>query len=292
MRIQAVVASLGGVARRHHLLAARITDRELLAACRQGILTRPHRGCYALPSYDPVALRARVLSARATCVSAAPMLGLPVIEPVRQHHLAIPFDRGLLREDPRRRESDRLHRTLEPDGATLTCAAWTVIDHMGPCTRPITQLAALDAALAHGLLELDDISRFTATDVRRRAWLRHRADARAGSPAETCARVEIVEAGFAVRSQMGISGVGRVDLVVEDMLVVEVDGQAYHSDPVAFSKDRRRDRALALSGTPILRFTARDALARDGRIARAVTMWADANAPLTRRFTSDSHWSE
>ncbi len=47
-----------------------------------------------------------------------------------------------------------------------------------------------------------------------------------------------------------------VDLLwPERRLVVEADGRAFHDNPVAFDRDRRRDRDLALGGYRVLRIT-------------------------------------
>lgn len=40
-----------------------------------------------------------------------------------------------------------------------------------------------------------------------------------------------------------------------DRLVVEADGESFHDNPLAFERDRRRDRALQLAGYRVVRFT-------------------------------------
>jgi very-short-patch-repair endonuclease len=49
----------------------------------------------------------------------------------------------------------------------------------------------------------------------------------------------------------------RVDFLVNQKLVVEVDGQSYHSDPRAFEADRLRDQELILNGFQPIRFSAK-----------------------------------
>ncbi len=52
------------------------------------------------------------------------------------------------------------------------------------------------------------------------------------------------------------SGTFRVDFAFPDlMVVVELDGQRWHSDAEAFQRDRRRQNALVLEGWEVLRFT-------------------------------------
>ena len=50
--------------------------------------------------------------------------------------------------------------------------------------------------------------------------------------------------GVKVRAQVEIDGVGRVDLVVGDCLVVQCDRKRHHSNRYTYEQDRRRDLAL------------------------------------------------
>ncbi|MDO9398169.1 MAG: DUF559 domain-containing protein [Herbiconiux sp.] len=57
-------------------------------------------------------------------------------------------------------------------------------------------------------------------------------------------RVSLLGRRVRVRSQVPIAGVGHVDVVVGDRLVLELDGYRYHSRKEDFEEDRRRDLAL------------------------------------------------
>ena len=59
------------------------------------------------------------------------------------------------------------------------------------------------------------------------------------------------------RPQVRIAGVGRVDFVIGERLVVEVDGADYHTDRERFEADRRRDALLSALGYRVLRFSYR-----------------------------------
>jgi very-short-patch-repair endonuclease len=48
-----------------------------------------------------------------------------------------------------------------------------------------------------------------------------------------------------------------VDFVIGERLVIEVDGAEYHTDPVRFEADRRRDALLSARGYRVLRFSYR-----------------------------------
>jgi very-short-patch-repair endonuclease len=146
------------------------------------------------------------------------------------------------------------------------------------CLSPREHLVVADAMLHAGLITDRDLVFGGGGTSARSAWLMTRADARAESPLETLARLELVEGGLAVQPQVHIRGVGRVDLVVEGKLVVETDGREFHDTDDAFARDRKRDRALHGLGFVVLRFIRKDVVSTPGlvladtlRALRAVT---------------------
>ncbi len=60
---------------------------------------------------------------------------------------------------------------------------------------------------------------------------------------------------LSIRRQVVVPGVGRVDFLVGERLVVEVDGAAYHAGTAQFERDRARDAALSTRGFRVLRFS-------------------------------------
>lgn len=48
----------------------------------------------------------------------------------------------------------------------------------------------------------------------------------------------------------------RVDFLINDKVVIEVDGKAYHSNDQSFYKDRIRDQKLSVLGYQVIRFPA------------------------------------
>jgi very-short-patch-repair endonuclease len=61
----------------------------------------------------------------------------------------------------------------------------------------------------------------------------------------------LLSLGIPFRQQVVIEPIGRVDFVVGERLVIEVDGREFHSDPY---KDRKRDALLSVAGRRVLRF--------------------------------------
>jgi len=77
---------------------------------------------------------------------------------------------------------------------------------------------------------------------------------------ETITRYLLRLAGLRVETQVSIAGLGRVDLLVEGHLIVELDGWEFHGDEKAFEADRRRDTVAASGRYRVLRFTYRQVM--------------------------------
>ena len=137
----------------------------------------------------------------------------------------------------------------------------------------------VDAALHRGVISMTSaVKQWRGTEVSR-VGLRALLDPDAESPGESLARVALLRSGLAVRSQVFYEGIGRVDLQVGGV-VVEIDGREYHSDPQAFERDRRRDRALRLMGLTVFRYSAREVFDDPRAVAR------DVRAVVAREQTS------
>ncbi len=76
---------------------------------------------------------------------------------------------------------------------------------------------------------------------------------RADSLLEILANTAFCRAGLTVRRHVEIQGVGEVDFLVEDVIVVETDGGT-HLEPQQVKKDRRRNNASVVGGYLVLRF--------------------------------------
>ncbi|RFA16047.1 hypothetical protein B7R22_04740 [Subtercola boreus] len=81
------------------------------------------------------------------------------------------------------------------------------------------------------------------------------ADGSAQSGLESKARLRLYALGIPHRSQVYFGGVGKVDLVIGDRIVLELDGREWHSTPAAFAEDRRRDLILTERGRHVIRLT-------------------------------------
>ncbi|WP_291040750.1 DUF559 domain-containing protein [Herbiconiux sp.] len=116
-------------------------------------------------------------------------------------------------------------------------------------------MATLDSVLHLGLSSRRRLEEVLRGLPVRYASLLDRADPRAESGLETHVRLLLRSVGIGVQLQVRISGVGRVDLVVGERLVIETDGREWHSDARSFADDKRRDLALVERGYLVLRLS-------------------------------------
>lgn len=75
------------------------------------------------------------------------------------------------------------------------------------------------------------------------------------SGTETYFRLWLIRHGIKFRAQVKIPLVGRVDFLIGDRLVIEIDSRAHHETPENHDKDRRRDRFLTAMGYRHVRLT-------------------------------------
>jgi very-short-patch-repair endonuclease len=105
---------------------------------------------------------------------------------------------------------------------------------------PLEQaVAALDSSLHLKLITLAELRRGADARMRRILPL---LDARSESGIESLARLRLRRLRIRVRPQVRIPGVGRVDLLIGDRLILELDGEEFHD----FERDRARDRRAAV----------------------------------------------
>jgi very-short-patch-repair endonuclease len=187
------------------------------------------------------------------------MLGLSVRG--SQHvHVAVGAHASRLRDPHDHRERLRnagatVHWVADVRRGQLLRAPRDILVDMAFCQSAELTIAATDSALRLGLIERSAWLRCCRQMPRRLGALLSNVDGRSESITESLVRIRLLGLGIRTRVQVRVRGVGRVDLVVGERLVIEVDGRAYHSDPEAFERDRRRDAQLSIRGFRVLRFS-------------------------------------
>ncbi len=111
-----------------------------------------------------------------------------------------------------------------------------------------------DSLSNRGILSMHRITGVLARTPRGRRALEF-IDPRAESGIETMLRLALRRLRVRVSSQVVIPGVGRVDFLVGERLVIEADGYEWHADRAAFERDRERDRELVRRGYLVIRVT-------------------------------------
>lgn len=130
------------------------------------------------------------------------------------------------------------------------------------CHRVEDGVVAIDGVLREEALTREDVEAVLEGIGRRRRTLLERADGKVESVLESVVRHRLGLAKIRVRTQVGIAGVGRVDMLVGDLLIIETDGFEFHADKEAFAKDRARDRRAAALGYRTMRLTWEDVFGR------------------------------
>lgn len=276
--IRADVHRRGCIAATHELLRDGHTSHQLTNAVRRAEVFRVRQGHYACPDLDELQTQAFRVGGRLTGVAGASAHGLWVPRWDRVD-IQVPADARALRTrtDP----AKRLIENRDP----LTHVAWT--DRRAQGTRslagPLECLALVVQtceartafAVAESALHLDVITR--------REWQRMLTDApnakarRLGiagrlseSGGESLLRFDLHRGRIPVRQQIRVPGVGRVDLLIGERLIIEVDGAQFHTERPDFEEDRRRDAAASVRGYRTLRFSYAQIERRDPLVLGAI----------------------
>lgn len=266
-----------GVHTYRELCATGASRRQIGEALATGDLRRLRRGWYATSSADPDVVAAVGAGGVLSCVSALRLHGVWVpeteLEPVKVHV------RGNSQAHRRRLGFCTQYRRPEREESAVD-AVPIALRHAVRCVDEETFVVLCDSVLNLRLMErasLDAMFRTAPAAVRALLSL---VDPGAQSGLETIGRLRFGAMGFQVRTQVVIPGIGRVDGLIGDRLIIEYDGRAHHSDDAAFANDRRRDRVAVVKDYLVLRLTYADVLWGWPAVARDVRRIVDRSAHL------------
>lgn len=244
------------------LRASGATRAGVRSALAEGVLVRGRRNVYLDASVSQAVREAQRVGGRLDCVSAVAEAGIFVLDK-NGLHVQVEPERSRLRSPHSR--GTRLSGVHGVVVHWRACAAGSL--HTVPivealaasvrCQPPRAAIATLDSALFTGAIDEEGLTRVFARLPAKYRVLRPLIDGRAEAGSETIARLLLRGQGFDVRVQVQIDGVGRVDLVVDDWIVVECDSRAHHGGWEAQERDRLRDLRLAERGYVVLRPSAR-----------------------------------
>jgi very-short-patch-repair endonuclease len=250
---------------RAELLMRGMTAAGIARAVHHGELIRIRRGHYAIPGDSEDMIRAVRVGGRLDCVSELRARGIWVVDDSTLHVRLSPGASRL------RDAQDRHVRMTAPEIAAapvrlhwkeLRSPGRATASHVGVvdalvsaagCLRPSELIAALDSGCHQRVIGPRDLRAALLMIAARRRPSSERLDPAAESGIETIIRDLCVRLGLRVRIQVEFDGVGRADVFVEDWVVIELDGRAYHGGEVA-TRDRRRDAVHMARGRLPLRF--------------------------------------
>jgi very-short-patch-repair endonuclease len=234
------------------LRAAGQTRSQVAAGVRTGGLITVRRGVYVSTDACLPAVAAAAHGGALACVSAARHRGLWVLD-----------------------ASDTVHVWLGAHGRAYAHDQCACVAHWGDAERTdafglpsvpgiLRQIlgcrgveeffVVLESALNQGAISRADLEWLrTHTNAGAREAIDFaRADAQSGL--ESLLRWRLRAHGLRVRAQVSIVSVGRVDFLIGDRLIVEVDGKENHASEDHRHRDLRRDANAAAWGYITLRF--------------------------------------
>ena len=266
----------GGAARVATLTAAGVPTQAVRAALVQGKVRRVARGVVALPEAQRVCILAATIGAEHTCVSALAAMGIPLPRLDGRPHLAVPHS---FTSHGRDLGGIRLHYVAGRVAAGTSAGIEVALDAAGACLDEVWHLVAVDSALNKGMITVADVAAFRRTTRTRRDFLLSHADGRSQSAGETIARLLLVRAGHRVCPQAYVRGAGYVDIEIDGVAILEVDGYAHHDDERSFRRDRERDRVSVTAGRPVLRYAAGELMSPQipdvvAEVRRVLAAWA------------------
>jgi very-short-patch-repair endonuclease len=252
MDLSLIFATLGArIATRHELIACGVTGRALASAVKTGRLARVRRDRYALPGSDRHLIEAVRVGGLFACTSALADIGVFAFDNRVTHvHLERAASRprdphnGRLRLARSGRRDIEVHWTRLIDPTAATRERVGLVDALvqsASCQDPRHTIASIDNALHQGLIGESEISMIFDALPTNRQYLRGLLDARAESGQESVLRLLLQHAGLRFEVQVHIPGVGRVDFLVEGILILEADSRLAHDGWDAHVRDATRD---------------------------------------------------
>lgn len=239
------------------LCAGGMTRSGIRHAVAVGDLQHVRRGVYARAGACPEVVAAVAHGGAIGCLSAARHLGLWILSDDLRVHVWM------------NAAGHRRHLRAEEDPEGCRCVEhW---DAGGDASHhPVSVPRVLRQILrCHGVEDFfvapESARRLELIDVRGLQWLAahtnaagreavrlSRADADSGL--ESLLRWRLREYGLTVRTQVRIAGVGRVDLLIADVVIVEADGKGNHDADSHRHRDLVRDAVATTWGYRTLRF--------------------------------------
>ncbi|MBT2585689.1 type IV toxin-antitoxin system AbiEi family antitoxin domain-containing protein [Arthrobacter sp. ISL-95] len=248
MNIENFLRSRLGAATTRTLLNAGFTRRMVANAVMDGRVNRLHRGVYTSKEPDPDVVAAFRADGLLTCISAARFYRLWSLRDSGPLHLSCSTGQA-------RRGVVHHGACLHPAHPYLPVAGVAdVLIHALRCLPELEALVMVQSAVSQALLVTDFLR--SKLPGNRNGKVRETLDLvlpRADSLLEVLAHAHFTRAGLRVRMHVDVPGVGEVDCLVNECLIVELDGGT-HLEPKQVKKDQYRNNAGMRGGLLTLHY--------------------------------------
>ena len=288
--IAALVHGFGGVAHKQQLVRHGARDWELTRAVRAGEVIRIRQGWYSTLADDDPGVRAIRVGGRLTGISAIVAAGGWALGKFPLH-VAVPRNASRLRNP-----GDRARRLyLKSRGVVVHWVPIDSTDRGSTTSVPLKEalarvvldeelevsVAALDWALRSGEIDataFDTLMQMLPRYKRSiRLWVAPECD----SLPESLTRTRLRLCGHQVTPQVPTGSRERIDMVVDDCVAIETDGEEFHL--TRFDEDRRKDITITIDGYHVLRPSARMIFNEWPRFYRAVMAALEARKSMGHR---------
>ena len=239
-----------GICRTRDLIAAGWSGHDIQRARSAGSLVRLRQGWYSHPRADERAARAVRAGGALGCASALAFHGAwdvsgTTVHVHTDHNHTAPLPSGLIR-CPGTEPDDRAPVQAVDDLETALRTASRCLDDELFTT-------CCDSLLHRRMMTMEQMARTLRGRPGPLAALQQCDRSESGT--ETLVRLRLRRRGVRVRTQVVVQGIGRVDLLVGERLVIEVDSRAHHTGEERYRADRARDLALMARGFLVIRLT-------------------------------------
>jgi hypothetical protein len=128
------------------------------------------------------------------------------------------------------------------------------VSRMLLCQPPHFAIAVLDSLLHRRLVAENRLRALIAEGPERMRFLADHLEPRSEEGIESIARFLLAQAGISAAVQVTLRTRDRLDLLVDDWLVIELDGRGTHAQEDAFTRDRLRSARIIGTGRIVLQF--------------------------------------
>ena len=258
--------------------------RTIRDAIHAGRLERVIKGWYCTPETPRAAVRAMRLGGRLGCVSVLGLYGGWVPPDAGMHVLMPSHASGRRLADRGMPAATTVHWHAKADrtGSAFAVAPIDLaVQHLLECQPAHLAIASLDSLLHRRLLHPNRLLALIATGPHSARFLADHLEPRSEEGIESIVRFRLAVAGIRSRVQVVIRS-DRVDLLIDDWLVIEVDGRATHAQARSFTRDRVRAARLFGDGRVVLQFAYATVLYDWDFVLRTVRDVRDYAAPVVR----------